>query len=153
MIKKLFFPFYALIIRPLNARNLRNFYYSVFKYQSFKLLLSNDFTTKNSDGTQIQYFSRQDTQFPHPVGIVIGRDVVLGKKVTIHQGVTIGGKAGHKEQPYIGDNAIIYANAVIAGPVSVGERAVIGANSVVVKDVPAGAVVAGVPAKIVGQNE
>jgi serine O-acetyltransferase len=42
----------------------------------------------------------------------------------------------------------IGAGARILGPVLIGDRAQIGANSVVVKDVPAGAVATGVPARV-----
>jgi serine O-acetyltransferase len=40
----------------------------------------------------------------------------------------------------------------VLGPVAVGDNAVIGANAVVLRDVPAGVVVVGVPARIL-KNE
>ena len=44
----------------------------------------------------------------------------------------------------------IGAGAKIIGDITIGEHALIGANAVVVKDVPAYAIVAGIPAKIIG---
>lgn len=41
------------------------------------------------------------------------------------------------------------AGCVLLGDIEVGDGAVVGANSVVTKSVPAGCVVAGVPARIV----
>jgi acetyltransferase-like isoleucine patch superfamily enzyme len=48
----------------------------------------------------------------------------------------------------IGDNVWFGVNCVVMGGVEVGDRAVIGANSVVTKEVPAGHIAAGVPAKV-----
>jgi acetyltransferase-like isoleucine patch superfamily enzyme len=47
--------------------------------------------------------------------------------------------------------AKIGANATILPGVVVGENALVGAGAVVVRDVPAGAVVAGNPARVIGQ--
>jgi serine O-acetyltransferase len=92
----------------------------------------------------------KSTGFPHPVGIVIGRNADIGEGVIIYQNVTIGvEKSGTGKQATIGDNVTIYAGAAILGDVDVGENAIIGANSVVLDDVPAGATVAGTPARIV----
>ena len=49
----------------------------------------------------------------------------------------------------IGKNAWIAADAFIGPGVVVGDRCVVGARAVVMRDVPAGAVVAGNPAKVV----
>jgi acetyltransferase-like isoleucine patch superfamily enzyme len=51
----------------------------------------------------------------------------------------------------IGDNVFIGNDSIILKGVTVGDAAVIGSNSVVTKDVPAGVIVAGNPAKPVGQ--
>ncbi len=49
----------------------------------------------------------------------------------------------------IGDNVWIGAKATITRGVAIGDNAVVGANAVVTKDVPANAVVGGVPAKLI----
>ena len=85
---------------------------------------------------------------PHPVAVVIGTGVRVGPNVTIYQSVTIGKLAKSEEYPVIGRDVVIYPGAIIIGAINVGDRAVIGAGSIVIRDVPAGAVVAGNPARI-----
>lgn len=72
----------------------------------------------------------------------------IGSQCWINQQVTIGYASG-KGCPTIGDHVIINAGAKVLGGVTVGDHAVIGANAVVVKDVPAHATVAGVPARVI----
>lgn len=87
---------------------------------------------------------------PHPVGIVIGGRVTIGSGVTILQNVTLGrGTTLQPQSPMIGDEAIIYAGAVIVGPIEIGTGAKIGANSVVTQNVPAYSVAVGVPARVI----
>lgn len=50
----------------------------------------------------------------------------------------------------IGDNVFVGVNTVILPNVKIGKNAVIGASSLINKDVPEGAIVAGVPGKIIG---
>jgi len=52
----------------------------------------------------------------------------------------------------IEDNVWIGRNVCIMPNVKIGKGAIIGANSVVTKDVPTGAVVGGVPAKVIKDN-
>lgn len=87
---------------------------------------------------------------PHPVGIVIGQGVVIGENVEIYQNVTFGtADFGKGDYPTVEANVKVFPGAVIAGKVTVGRGAIIGANSYVAKDVPAGMVVAGSPAKVI----
>jgi len=96
-------------------------------------------------------------ELPHPVGIVIGEGVIIGRNCTIFQQTTIGGKdVGDAEKsvyPSIGDDVVVFAGAKILGNIRVESGSVIGANSVVLKDVAENAVVAGAPATEIGNRE
>jgi serine O-acetyltransferase len=83
----------------------------------------------------------------HGMGVVIGETAEIGDDVMIYHDVTLGGRSLQrtKRHPTIGDGVVIGAGARVLGPVTVGAGAQIGANAVVVRDVPAGAVVVGVP--------
>ena len=89
-------------------------------------------------------------EFSHAHNIYI-TNATIGKNARIYQGVTIG--QAHKYQrdtaPKIGDNVTIYANAVVAGDITIGDNVTIGANSVVINDVPSNSVVAGNPGRII----
>jgi serine O-acetyltransferase len=72
----------------------------------------------------------------------------LGVDCQVAQQVTIGydDRGG---SPALGDRVRVGAGAIVLGPVEIGDDAVIGAGAVVVRDVPAGKVVAGVPARVI----
>ncbi len=88
----------------------------------------------------------------HGTGIVIGETSLIGDRVKIYQGVTLGalsvqkGLAGNKRHPTIEDDAVIYAGATILGGTTVvGKRAIIGGNTWITSSVPAGSVVINTP--------
>lgn len=87
----------------------------------------------------------------HSGAIVVHGNAVLGDDCIIRQGVTIGNRYMDKplDAPVIGHRVNIGAGAKILGAVHIGDDAEIGANAVVLKDVPAGAVAVGVPARII----
>jgi serine O-acetyltransferase len=84
---------------------------------------------------------------PHPNGIVIHPDVVIGPNCLIFQQVTLGSNG--RGCPKIGGHVDIGAGAKILGPIQIGANVRIGANAVVLHDVPDGATVVGIPGKIV----
>lgn len=88
----------------------------------------------------------------HFGGIIINGGVRIGSDCKIGHGVTIGTKGAGRGSsvPTLGDGVYIGAGAVIIGNIHVGDRAIIGANAVVIKDVPQGAIVGGVPARVIG---
>lgn len=85
---------------------------------------------------------------PHPNGIVIHPDVVIGPNCMIFQQVTLGAASKKSGVPRIGGHVDIGAGAKVLGPITIGDHARIGANAVVTRDVPAGALAIGIPARI-----
>ncbi|MDP9199834.1 MAG: serine acetyltransferase [Pseudomonadota bacterium] len=82
------------------------------------------------------------------LGTVIHARAVIGNNVEVGPGVVIGGRSKLYEVPIIEDDVQIGVGAKILGPIRVGRGAVIGANAVVLHDVPAGAVMVGIPARV-----
>ena len=91
-------------------------------------------------------------RLPHPCGVVIHRDAVVGADCLIMQGVTLG-MIGKGETPVVEDGVYLGAGAKIVGRVRIGRGARVGANAVVVADVPPGATAVGVPAKLLAPKE
>ncbi len=82
---------------------------------------------------------------PHPNGIVIHPDAIIGPNCLIFQQVTIG--AGSKPGlPIIEGHVDIGAGAKILGNIHIGAHARIGANAVVINDIPANTTAVGIPA-------
>lgn len=89
------------------------------------------------------------------MGAVLGGRAIVGKNSHVGAGAVL---AGVVEPPSatpvtVGDNVMIGANAVILEGVRVGDNAVIAAGAVVTQDVPAGAVAAGVPARVIKMRD
>ena len=85
------------------------------------------------------------------MGAILGARATVGEHAHIGAGAVL---AGVLEPPsaspvVVEDNVLIGANAVVLEGVRIGKDAVVAAGAVVTKDVPAGAVVAGTPAKII----
>jgi serine O-acetyltransferase len=87
----------------------------------------------------------------HGMGVVIGETAEIGNDVTLYHGVTLGGVAWNKgkRHPTLGDGVVVGAGAKVLGPFTVGAGARVGSNSLVVREVPPGATVVGIPARVV----
>ena len=154
--------------------NLRSFLINFFYNPRFRVLLNfrlgKYFASKNNfllrqfgiyykkrmivkRSCDISYRSKigKKLSLPHPIGVVIGDDVVIKDNVIIFQQVTLGshGRKGETfSYPIIEDNVKIYAGAKIIGGVRIGENSVIGANTVVNIDVPSNSTAVGIPCRI-----
>jgi serine O-acetyltransferase len=81
--------------------------------------------------------------------VIVHPEVVAGRNLSIGQGVTLGTRGvGSQGAPVLGDDVYVGVGAKILGAVRVGDGARIGAGAVVLEDVPAGATVGGVPARV-----
>lgn len=86
----------------------------------------------------------------HGTGVVIGETSVIGNRVRIHHGVTLGARPEIQSQkaaltewgfnvprhPILEDDVTVYADATILGRVTIGKGSVIGGNVCLTSDVP-----------------
>ncbi len=86
-------------------------------------------------------------------GVVLGGDVLVGPGAVftnVRRPRAAFPRAPRWDRTFVEDGATVGAGAVLVAPVRVGRCALVGAGAVVVADVPAHAVVAGNPARIIG---
>lgn len=99
----------------------------------------------------------------HGTGVVIGETTIIGNRVRLYQGVTLGAKSfpldvdgnpikGIPRHPIVEDDVIIYAGATILGRVTIGKGSVIGGNVWLTQDVPEGSRVSQRPGQLSGFN-
>jgi serine O-acetyltransferase len=85
----------------------------------------------------------------HGTGVVIGETAVIGERVRMYQGVTLGAKRfptdgegnlkkGLARHPIVEDEVVIYAGATILGRVTIGKGSTIGGNVWLTRSVPPG---------------
>jgi serine O-acetyltransferase len=107
------------------------------------------YVTRSITGVEIHPAAKIGGEFfiDHGSGVVIGETAEIGERVTLYQGVTLGGTGFQrgKRHPTLGDNVTVGSGAKLLGPIAVGDGAKVGANTVVVEDVPPGATVVGNP--------
>lgn len=72
----------------------------------------------------------------------VDHDTVIGDFAHVSAGATVGGKC------HIGEETMIALGASVASGIRIGARTVIGAGAAVVRDIPAGVVAFGVPARV-----
>ncbi len=97
----------------------------------------------------------------HGMGVVIGETAIVGDDVVIYQGVTLGAGAAarmgaatrlRKRHPTLGNGVIVGSNAEVQGDITIGNNTRVASGSIVLKDVPANAVVVGVPGRVIFQD-
>lgn len=84
----------------------------------------------------------------HGTGVVVGETTVIGDRVKLYQGVTLGAASVRKElanmkrHPTLGDDVVIYANAtILGGDTVIGAGSIIGGNVWLTRSVPPGSIV------------
>ena len=85
------------------------------------------------------------------MGAILGGRAIVGKNCHIGAGTVLAGvvEPASAQPVRVDDDVLIGSNAVVIEGVHIGKGAVVAAGAVVVEDVPAGKVVAGVPARVI----
>ncbi|HEY6879289.1 MAG TPA: serine O-acetyltransferase EpsC [Polyangiales bacterium] len=82
----------------------------------------------------------------HGTGVVIGETSIIGARVRLYQGVTLGARSfprdedgtlvkGNPRHPILEDDVVIYAGATVLGRITIGRGASIGGNAWVTRSV------------------
>ena len=89
------------------------------------------------------------------MGAVLGGRATVGKNCHVGAGAVLAGviEPASATPVIVEDDVLIGANAVVIEGCRIGKGAVVAAGAIVVSDVPAGAVVAGCPAKIIKMKD
>ncbi len=107
------------------------------------------YTSRSVTGVEIHPAASIGSDFfiDHGSGVVIGETAEIGDRVTLYQGVTLGGTgfARGKRHPTLSDDVTVGSGAKLLGPVTIGRNAKVGANTVVIEDVPEQTTVVGNP--------
>jgi serine O-acetyltransferase len=92
----------------------------------------------------------------HPVGVVIAHKTIIGRNVTMLQGVLFGVQNWLPDTmdrlPEVGDNCIFCTRCMVLGEVTIGDCCVIGANTVITRDIESDAFAFGSPVVIQANN-
>jgi serine O-acetyltransferase len=111
---------------------------------------------RNGYGIELPWTTRIGRRviIEHQSGIVIHGNSEIGDDCIIRQGVTLGNMTLDRpyDAPKLGRRVNVGAGAKILGAVHIGDDAAIGANAVVMRDIPAGAIAAGIPARILAMT-
>ena len=100
----------------------------------------------------------------HGTGVVIGETAIIGQRVRIYQGVTLGARSfpmdadgtlvkGQPRHPIVEDDVVIYAGATVLGRVTIGAGSRIGGNVWLTHDVPPGSRIAQARMRVDGVPE
>ena len=90
-------------------------------------------------------------RLPHPNGVVIHRNAIIGDDCMIMQQVTVG-MVGDSGAPIIGSEVYCGSGAKVLGGIRIGDRVWIGANAVVLCDVPDDCTAVGIPARVIRRS-
>jgi len=85
----------------------------------------------------------------HGTGVVVGETAVIGRNVTLYQGVTLGAKSfpldaegnpikGIPRHPIVEDDVVVYAGATVLGRITIGKGSSVGGNVWLTSSVPPG---------------
>jgi serine O-acetyltransferase len=99
----------------------------------------------------------------HGTGVVIGETAVIGRRVRLYQGVTLGARRfvtdehgvlakNYPRHPVVEDDVVIYAGASVLGRITVGQGAVIAGGVWLTNSVPPGGAVSQAKARSEGFN-
>jgi serine O-acetyltransferase len=91
-------------------------------------------------------------RLPHPMGILIAPNVVIGSDCDLYADVRLVLSHGAAKGPRIGNHVFLGDSVKVVGPVTVGDNCILGVAAVVTKDIPANATAVGIPARVINPN-